>query len=405
MRIDSFFEKLTEYSIYVLVAFYSVSKAMIEISFTVALCSWLVSKCLKKESLRASWNLPLVSLFIFVLFSVASIFVSQYPIQSIRGIGKHLEEVFFFLMVLDIFQAEDKMKKLVSLGLIVLYVTLLDGLFQFASGFDFLRGHKASYVDTYVRILGPFKDHTLFSSYIMAWGSIIFTFLFDSTDLGIKEKRFMGFVLFLALFCLFHTQARGGWASFALSMGFFLIIQRRKVLLILFPLVLVATFWLLPRNMIIHPDYFGKEQSMVERHVLWDRAVDVIKARPWLGTGINTYVRSYQQFDREKSWRVQNYYAHNSYLQVAAERGLPALFFFLLFVFSFYWRGFIFLKSSNHLNGKALMKGLMIALFGLLVFALVDTIFEPMQTGMMLWLFFGMGFAVLRFNEKKKGYS
>jgi putative inorganic carbon (HCO3(-)) transporter len=141
---------------------------------------------------------------------------------------------------------------------------------------------------------------------------------------------------------------------------------------------------------------------MVERVVLWDRAVDVIKARPWLGTGINTYAVAHQQFDTEKSWRVQNYYAHNSFLQLAADRGVPALLFFLVFLVLFFRQCFSVIRKSGDAEQRSLVQGVMAGLFGLLALSLVDTVFEPLQTGMLLWFLFGLGFAAIYVDSQRK---
>ncbi len=401
-RALKFFEKLTEGSVYAFVLFYTVSKAMIEICFTTALIAWLIAKIMKKEPLRLQRSGMLGSLALFVALSISSVFVSQYLSQSIHGIGKHLEEVLFLVIIADTFQCRQKIKKLIGMGLALLLLTALDTIFQLGAGRDFLRGHALSYVDTQVRLFGPFKDHTIFASYLISWLSILMAFVLNPDYRSAKSKILMGLLLSLGGFCLFHTQARGGWLAFAFSILFLSMIQKKKILAGFLLFCVAAGLFLLPRNMIIHPNIEGKEQSMVERMVLWDRAVDVIKARPWLGTGINTYAVAHQQFDQKKSWRVQNYYAHNSFLQLAADRGLPALLFFLSFMVLFYRQCFSVIRKSGDPEQKSLLQGVMTALFGLLALSLVDTVFEPLQTGMLLWFLFGVGIAAMYVGEQGK---
>ena len=398
----SILEKITEWSVYAFVLFYTVSKAMIEISFTVALISWLLAKIIKKEPLRLHWNWMLGALVLFVALSVGSAFVSQYPAQSIRGIGKHLEEVLFLVIIADTFQCREKLKRLLGFGFAVLLVTALDAVFQLATGRDFLRNHAMSYVDTHARLQGPFSDHTVFASYLIGWLSILLAFFFHRDYRSVKTKVLAVLLLIMGAFSLFHTQARGAWLSFALAILFFSIIKRSRLLVGFLLAAVTAGYFVLPWNMIVHPDAEGKEQSIVERKVLWERAVDVILARPWLGTGINTYARAHQQFDREKSWRVQNYYAHNSFLQLAADRGLPALLFFLVFMVLFLKRCFSVVRARSDPEQEALIAGVMTGIIGLLILAQVDTVFEPLQTGMFLWFLFGLGIAAMQVDAQRK---
>lgn len=398
----SILEKITEWSVYTFVLFYTVSKAMIEISFTVALISWLLVKIIKKEPLRLHWNWMLGALALFVALSVGSAFVSQYPAQSIRGIGKHLEEVLFLVIIADTFQCREKLKRLLGFGLAVLLVTALDAVFQLATGRDFLRNHALSYVDTHVRLQGPFNDHTIFASYLIGWLSILMAFFFHQEYRSARIKILSALLLILGAFSLFHTQARGAWLSFALAVLFFSIIKKSRLLVGFLVAAVTVGFFFLPWNMIVHPDAEGKEQSIAERKVLWERAVDVIMARPWLGTGINTYARAHQQFDREQSWRVKNYYAHNSLLQLAADRGLPALFFFLAFAVLFLNRCLSVVRGRGDPEREALAAGVMTGIFGLLILAQVDTVFEPLQTGMFLWFLFGLGIAAMQVDAQRK---
>ncbi len=402
MRIESFFQRLLDYSIYAMVIFFAISKAILLIAFTTALVSWLFLKIKRRDGPNVSWDFLFVSLSVFVFFSVLSAFVSHYPMQSIHGVGKLLREILLCVMIADTFQSKDKIRRLISIGTVASLVVFLDAIYQFGMGKDLLRGQAFYYVDVLPRLLGPFKDHTIFASYLIAWVSIYLALICCLAELKPKEKTLLALLAILSAFCLFHTQARGAWLSFALAFLFFAVIQKQKILLAALGIAIVVGLVILPKNMIVHPDAERKEQSLIERSVLWDRAINVIKARPWLGTGINTYVRSYQQFDTTKSWRVQNYYAHNSYLQLAADRGLIALSSLLAFIGTFFWRSFSIVRGRFDLDMKALLKGLMTALVGLLALGLVDTVFEPLQTGMLIWLLFGMGLAAIHIATDRK---
>ncbi len=392
---DSFLEAVTEYSLYVLVAFFPVSKAMIEIAFTTAALSWLFKKIKNREPLALDWNVSFFFLLAFAAFSILSGFVSEYPRQSLHGIVRVLEVMFLFFIVAETFQSAEQRKRLAVVAMITLSVVLLDSIFQYDVGFDFIHQRKLKLVDTLTRMTGPFKFHSVFAVYLMALALGQISFLLERGCGSWRTKAITGILVSLAVFFLFNTQSRAAWLAFSLALFFLIAIQgQKKFMLVLIGGILLALV-LLPRNMIIHPDIKHKEQSLTERQVLWGRALDVIAARPWLGSGVNTFVQSYGQFDTVKSWRVQNYYSHNSFLQLAAETGIPSLCSFLAFAALFFRRCFVSLSVAMDPFQGALLKGVMAAIAGMLVFALIDNVFEPLQSRTLLWFFFGLGFALM----------
>lgn len=72
-----------------------------------------------------------------------------------------------------------------------------------------------------------------------------------------------------------------------------------------------------------------EDTSSTARVVLWREAIENIKERPLLGTGLGNYILA---VNPAEDYRTP-YYAHNLYLDVATELGLVGLFFFLLILF------------------------------------------------------------------------
>ncbi|OQA55645.1 MAG: O-Antigen ligase [Candidatus Omnitrophica bacterium ADurb.Bin277] len=144
-----------------------------------------------------------------------------------------------------------------------------------------------------------------------------------------------------------------------------------------------------PRGMIIHRDADAKEQSVVERIELWKRAIDVIDSEPWFGTGINTYNVAHEKYDTAKNWRVRGYYAHNGYLQLAAEIGIPGILFFLLFLAFYFRRAW---RSASALRGTSEeldRLGMITGLLAFLIYALADTNLQSPQSLMSFWILAG----------------
>jgi putative inorganic carbon (HCO3(-)) transporter len=186
------------------------------------------------------------------------------------------------------------------------------------------------------------------------------------------------------------------------GVAFFLWLQKKRLLLAGLLLAALISLLFLPREMVIHLDREKKEQSLVERFYLWERALQVIEARPWTGTGINTYDVAHEKYDRRKNWRVRGYYAHNGYLQIAAETGLPSLAFFVAFLF-FYFRNALRFLVVLSAEQKGSLIGILAGMVSFLILGTNDTIFHNPQSVMGFWFLAGWGAAITSVRSIEAG--
>jgi putative inorganic carbon (hco3(-)) transporter len=75
--------------------------------------------------------------------------------------------------------------------------------------------------------------------------------------------------------------------------------------------------------------------GIVERMAHWQAAYEMWLARPWLGMGIGQYAEAYPDY-MLPGWRDPLGHAHNYYLNVLAEVGVPGLAAFLVMVASWF---------------------------------------------------------------------
>jgi hypothetical protein len=87
------------------------------------------------------------------------------------------------------------------------------------------------------------------------------------------------------LVLLIWTRSRGAFLSFLVGGVLWMVFTKRFKWLMVAGLIAGGAFLLVPKSMIIHQNAEGQEQSIVERYYLWDRALNVIKAKPLTGTG------------------------------------------------------------------------------------------------------------------------
>jgi O-antigen ligase len=64
--------------------------------------------------------------------------------------------------------------------------------------------------------------------------------------------------------------------------------------------------------------------ALIERQAHWQAALNMLTDKPWTGVGFANYQPAYEQY-RLLNWPMPLGHAHNIYLNVAAETGLPGL--------------------------------------------------------------------------------
>lgn len=367
------------------------SPAIANISAAVALILWGTlcwrSRRNLKDLLPPAAARPLG---IFLGLVLVSAVFSEYPSASLRGLEKIFKQILIFLMVYDIFRVSGRLKKFQNLFLALCWVVLVNALAQYIFGRDFIRFKTPEDSGAGVRLSGSLGSYGKLAAFLV----IALPYLagiFFSLYQGLKgrSKTILAAVTSVGLaLVLFWTRSRGGILALGLAVFVMLVIYRKFLLLFLFLSLGITAVSFLPTNMVIHLDADLKEQSLVERFYLWDRAVHVISAKPLTGTGINTYAVAHQKYDRRQNWRVRNYYAHNGYLQFAAETGLPCLA-ALLWLLGSLLTGAIKRISIRAADAGPRL-GLAIGIIGFLIFSLVDTVFQSAQPVLTFWFLMGI---------------
>jgi O-antigen ligase len=117
----------------------------------------------------------------------------------------------------------------------------------------------------------------------------------------------------------------------------------------------------------------GNELPADERYSrrdIWRATGQLIKEHPWLGVGVGAFGFAYTHYDRSSgAQRVEQ--AHNDYLQIVADAGLPGGVIMLVFLFLLFKRGFSAAQTRDR-RRRSIVLGALAGCFAIAVHSFVD---------------------------------
>jgi len=196
---------------------------------------------------------------------------------------------------------------------------------------------------TIFRAISTFPDPHMFSIYLGLSLPLALGLYFSS-----KKKIYLILSLFILLADLL-TFSRGGYVGLAAGLFFFLAVitwnKKINIQKALMGVVLVIVFGIFifssPIGARFLTSFNAKEGSNMGRMETWKQAVDIIRNNP-LGVGLGNYSL---EIKATADYR-EPFYAHNLYLDIAAETGtLNAIIWIALIIFSI--RSFVRKSKDN----------------------------------------------------------
>jgi O-antigen ligase len=186
------------------------------------------------------------------------------------------------------------------------------------------------------------------------------------------------------------------------------IIKKDKLIIALLIIILVATPFILPKNI---KDWVKTTDSVwevllnKERMNIYRTSLNMIKAHPFIGVGVNTYCLNYQKYKIKETYGFTgnaNYYAHNNFLHMAGETGLIGLVIFLWLLFVFFKTGLIFFKSADSRFVKICSLGIIAGIIAFLINGLTETNLYYSKVATLFWYQMGLFLGLSRIKDKEK---
>jgi len=409
---------LLEFSIWGIVFCLPFSKSLVE-GFVIAAIALTVFIKIKKRDFTFCKSPLTLALVLYFGINFLSIFWSiNFPLSLRTVFSKVAEYIALFYIVYDFIDSEKKLKRLLCVILFsVLFIVINGFIQQYITGVDLSHGYRTfkyqSFVELqnytikefifdipmavkgYVTSSFPFPND--YSTWIIVFLPLALTMSFFDLKKAKKAVRILGYLAFLALlFSLFLTKTRGAWIACSIGIVILSMLKTRK--LILFFMVALLFFnIIMPQHM---RDAVTSKLSFKDRTVMWNTSLEIIKDRPILGSGFNTYFENYKNYRNDQDKFKRGSYAHNCYLQQAADVGIVGLLIFLYLLFAIFWRSIrkILLMKDSFYSNCAL--GIWVGLLSFSIYAFVDTNFYSLPLVVLFWFMTGLLFSTINIYEK-----
>jgi O-Antigen ligase len=223
-----------------------------------------------------------------------------------------------------------------------------------------------------------------------------------------NKRRWTSALLLIALtgfcFALLLTVTRASWLGCAISSTIILLltVQRRTLIfigLVAVPLILAGLFVLQQKRNVGFLDQ--KDHSTTWRQTVWREGVYLLVTNPrhlLIGVGMDSIKKRWRQWGLFDGGRLPWGHMHSNLLQIALERGLPALSLWLAFLFVYartLWR---LLRSEAKLGWteRGILLGALGGLAGFFSSGLVHYNWGDSEVVMVLYLIMGLSLAVQR---------
>jgi O-antigen ligase len=299
-----------------LLAVFSIAASNILLGLCVLTLPW--SLRLRREDWRRMTPL-LLSAGLYALWLLGSIVASFDPRTSLGGL-RELFTLSALLLAPGLVRGEAEVRRLID-GLVASAALLAcTGLAQYLVG----------YGDIDRRIRGPFSHYMTFSGFLLICDLLLLTrLLVVGSGGGRWGWRWAALVPINV--ALLGSYTRGAWVALVVSVTVLVLIRAPKLLLAYVPLgVLIVLLAPVPlvRRMLSITDL--QDASNYDRICMLEAGLTMVKERPLFGLGPEMVERRYPIYRAPTAPRFEVPHLHNSFLQLAAERGIPTLLAYLL---------------------------------------------------------------------------
>lgn len=310
--------------------------------------------------------------------------------------------ILIYYLVINNLSSLPQVQRLIGSVMASAVLVTLYGFYQYIHGVDistFQWVDGEQFPDLKVRIFSTLQNPNLLAGFLVVIMSL-------AVGLGLYTEKLWTKALLFALVavlgtCLVLTYSRGAWLSIVAVTAICGRLYNRKVLWLFLVIPLIALFChdaVMERIMSI---FNPTDTSSTLRIALWESTIAMILDNPLLGIGWGAYWLVYPEYDfflNNPAARIVH--AHNMYLHIAAEIGIPGLFAFLAIIYGHTKKAMDILNQTQNRWIAGLMLGVVAAVLGLAVNGFTDYIMFNVQMSMLFWLLNAVVIAVWQGNSR-----
>lgn len=263
------------------------------------------------------------------------------------------------------------------------------GVWQYATGRGELRWVDASrFGDIGGRVCALFDNPNVLAVFLLLTAPLSLGVL--AAPGGRSRRAWAAFCFAVESLCTVFTWSRGAWLGWIAALLIFLLCFSRRslALLLLLPAPTATLLPYLPHSVVNRFGSIGSitESSIRYRYSTWRGVLRMIRAKPWgIGCGEDAFRAVFPKFAVSGTERVMH--AHQLFLQVLAELGIPGFAVLAVILLCLLRRAAVFCRRETQPEKRAWLLGLAGALTGALVMGLFDDIWY--HNGL-FWLFWAI---------------
>lgn len=357
--------------------------------FTILACflAWLLGMTLGHPAIRVKreWvRLFLDPAMLFLAAATISLAASEYLRFSLREYRTVVvEPLLFYLMLVTTIKSKEQVWRFAEVFILLGLAVALVSLYHY-----FIVG-VVEETDGVQRALAIYHSPNALALFLGRIAPLTITLALFRT----ANKDWWRFLLYtsssiLVLIVLYLTYSRGAWFGLASALVFVIAMRNWRRLLIFIPAVPVA---LAAFSAITPWGRFVSSATVQQRLYLWQAAVDMIKAHPFFGVGLDNFLYQYPKYMLREAWAEPNIsHPHNLFLDFWSRIGILGVVTLIWLQVNFWRVGVRLYRGLVGQKEQVLALALMASMVDFLVHGLIDNSLFLVDLALVFWLTFGL---------------
>jgi putative inorganic carbon (HCO3(-)) transporter len=362
---------------------------VIEISIAAALLSWGLRKLFAGDLSLKKTRLNWILLAVFITSAISIFNAADKALVARALVSKCLKYVLLYFAIVETVRSRAVLSNIIKAALFSAVIVTADCYIQYYwMHYDLLRlypSFKYAPLTDPSGFLGFPTGPFPFPNDLSSWMLIVLlpsVCVFIWGRKNFRHGLFLGAFLAPFVFLFYLANTRSAWLGFFASLFCAFLSQNGLKIAAIVILAILVIVPFLPREKV--GDLVGLS-SMQDRFYMWRIGWKVFLEHPVFGNGLNTFFVRFRDTRSDESRNLRGSYAHNAYLQTAADTGIAGLAAFLALVGTAVYSGFDLARRARGGFYKYLCLGLTAGLLAFLINGFFDTNLQSLPLVSLFW--------------------